>query len=46
MVNDDCDGNSDNGDVNNDDRGNDYNRKANLVYSDNIVVAVLCCTRI
>ena len=39
-------GNSDSGDVNNDDMGNDYNRKANLMFSDNIVVAVLCCTRI
>ena len=32
MVNDDCDGNSDNGDVNNDDdRGSDYNLEANLL---------------
>jgi len=46
VVNDDCDGNSDNGDVNNDDRGSDYNLEANLIYSDNIVVPVLCCTRI
>ena len=40
------DGNSDNGDVNNDDRGSGYNLEANLVYSDNIVVAVLFCKRI